>query len=573
MTSQRFWHSLQITLTDMLSNYQRHCYKESQKRLCFALAEYKLSARCVLVGIFVLFTHIFCFHTEAYIEGPWLWMITKGANINTDYLAITSRGAITERYVTEHGINEHDTLGQLRWTRGRIRPTVDCLFWILGCYSNNVNQVINEVGLSADRNLDYHTAYALINVISSRNQRNVRMGVGSDDAVKVWLNGEVVHINNVDRGTAGIQDLFRVNLNAGDNLLLVKVTDNQRDWGMFFEIYLGAENFTTNLPTNDGVPLTGYPTVTLATQMFDRYRQAFQQPKIQRVLPNILDWLEIPENRALLTPERIEIIVDHPELLGTFGADAEFVNHVKDTPEIGHFFRDPDFQTLIQDEAVLSEFTMLIREDASAQARKREDVNRDGVVNIQDLTLVSTHFGKIGRSIADVNGDGVVNIVDLTLVAAAIGDSAGAPSVWSRDLEIGPTRNQVEQWLHQAWQVNFTDPAFQRGLLVLQQLLAMLTPKETVLLPNYPNPFNPETWIPYQLSKPTDVTLRIYSVNGALVRTLVLGHQPAGVYESKSRAAYWDGKNERVEPVASGIYFYTLKTGEFTSTRKMLIRK
>ena len=378
---------------------------------------------CYLVG--VLLTGTVCAPAAAYVEGPWLWMIAKGANIKTDYLAITSRGAITERYIAEHGISEHDTLGQLRWTRGRIRSTVDCLFWILGCRSNNVNEVVNAVGLSNDRNLDYHTAYALINVVSPRQQRNIRMGVGSDDAVKVWLNGEVVHINNVDRGTTGIQDLFRVNLNAGDNLLLVKVTDNQRDWGMFFEIYLGAANFTTTLPTNNGSRPTAYPRVTLATQIFDRYGQTFRQPEIQSVLPNILRWLEVPENRARLTPEFIEIMVEHPELLRTFGVDAESVNYIKDTPEIGDFFKDPDFQTLIQDETALSEFIMLVQEDASAQIRKPEDINRDGHVNIQDLTFVSTHFGKTGRSLADVNKDGVVDIRDLVQVASALTEQAG----------------------------------------------------------------------------------------------------------------------------------------------------
>ena len=98
-------------------------------------------------------------------------------------------------------------------------------------------------------------------------------------------------------------------------------------------------------------------------------------------------------------------------------------------------------------------------------------------------------------------------------------------------------------------------------------------PEETSLLPNYPNPFNPETWIPYQLSKPAEVTLHIYGVNGALIRTLSLGHQAAGIYQNRSRAAYWDGKNALGEPVASGLYFYTLTAGDFTATRKMLIRK
>ena len=98
-------------------------------------------------------------------------------------------------------------------------------------------------------------------------------------------------------------------------------------------------------------------------------------------------------------------------------------------------------------------------------------------------------------------------------------------------------------------------------------------PQQTQLLANYPNPFNPETWIPYQLSEPAEVTLRIYSVNGVLIRTLALGHQPAGNYQRQSHAAYWDGKNELGEPVASGLYFYTLTAGDFTATRKLLIRK
>ena len=95
----------------------------------------------------------------------------------------------------------------------------------------------------------------------------------------------------------------------------------------------------------------------------------------------------------------------------------------------------------------------------------------------------------------------------------------------------------------------------------------------TALLPNYPNPFNPETWIPYQLAEPAEVTLNIYAVDGKLIRTLALGHQTAGAYHTKARAAYWDGRNSVGERVASGIYFYTITAGEFTATQKMLIRK
>ena len=97
--------------------------------------------------------------------------------------------------------------------------------------------------------------------------------------------------------------------------------------------------------------------------------------------------------------------------------------------------------------------------------------------------------------------------------------------------------------------------------------------RETDLAQNYPNPFNPETWIPYQLSQPSDVSIQIYDGAGRLVRTLGIGVKAAGAYRTRSRAAYWDGKNEMGERVASGTYFYTLRTPEFSATRRMVILK
>ncbi len=256
--------------------------------------------------------------------------------------------------------------------------------------------------------------------------------------------------------------------------------------------------------------------------------------------------------------------------------------------------------------------------------RLREDVNLDGVVDILDLTLVAASFGKPAKMLdpsyipgdinkdgivdsadlaeitilneylgysssdirailrageenyvynpADVNGDGIIDIVDLVLVAGALGNKAAAPAAWAR-YGLVFTKSDVQQWLSQAQQQNLTDPASHRGILFLQQLLAALTPKKTSLLPNYPNPFNPETWIPYQLAAPADVSISIYAVDGKLVRLLDLGHQTVGIYQGKSRAAHWDGKNFFGESVASGVYFYTLKAGDFKATRKMLIRK
>ena len=204
--------------------------------------------------------------------------------------------------------------------------------------------------------------------------------------------------------------------------------------------------------------------------------------------------------------------------------------------------------------------------------RLKEDVNNDGIVNIQDLVLVAGALGKTGLNAADVNGDEIVNIQDLVLVAGALGNSTAAPTLNSQSLST-LTAADVKSWLSQARHLNLTDTTSQRGILFLEQLLAALTPKETALLANYPNPFNPETWIPYHLSKPADVTLYIFAVNGTLVRMLTLGHQAAGMYQNRNRAAYWDGKNEFGEKVASGVYFYTLSAGDFSATRKMLIWK
>ena len=200
------------------------------------------------------------------------------------------------------------------------------------------------------------------------------------------------------------------------------------------------------------------------------------------------------------------------------------------------------------------------------------DVNGDGIVNIQDLVLVAGKLGQTGTNSADINDDGQINIQDLVLVAGALGTTAAAPSLHPQALEM-LTATEVKQWLSEAQQLGLTDAMSQRGILFLQQLLAKLTPKETILLANYPNPFNPETWIPYHLAKDADVTLHIYAVNGTLVRTLTLGHQAAGMYQNRSRAAYWDGRNEFGEKGASGLYFYTLTAGDFSATRKLLIMK
>ena len=200
------------------------------------------------------------------------------------------------------------------------------------------------------------------------------------------------------------------------------------------------------------------------------------------------------------------------------------------------------------------------------------DVNSDGLVNILDLILIASSLGQFGQNEADVNGDKVVNILDLILAAGMFEEPAAAPSAQPQVPET-LTAVEVQGWLIDARALQVRDPIMKRGFLVLKQLLVSLTPKETELLSNYPNPFNPETWIPYRLAKDANVTLTIYDGSGQVVHTLDVGHRIAAVYESRSKAIYWDGRNGLGERVVSGIYFYTLTAGDFSATRRMVILK
>ena len=178
--------------------------------------------------------------------------------------------------------------------------------------------------------------------------------------------------------------------------------------------------------------------------------------------------------------------------------------------------------------------------------------------------------GKIWQPMS--SGDGVVNVLDLILVAGMFDSAAAAPSAQPQVPET-LTAVEVQGWLTDARALEIRDPIMKRGFVVLEQLLVSLTPKETELLANYPNPFNPETWMPYRLAEDAFVTLTIYDQSGHIIRTLEIGHQIASAYENRSKAIYWNGRNRLGEQVTSGVYFYTLTAGDYSATRKMIILK
>ena len=201
------------------------------------------------------------------------------------------------------------------------------------------------------------------------------------------------------------------------------------------------------------------------------------------------------------------------------------------------------------------------------------DVNGDGSVDDKDVdAIIVAVAAKITAAKYDVNADGKVDFNDVVAVSANKGSAANAPTLLGRKfsaLEVKALQEQIDLLIASGDR----SPAAIKTLIYLQQLIAMARPEKTQLLANYPNPFNPETWIPYELATDTNVRITIYTPTGVVVRTLTLGHQTAGYYTDRERAAYWDGRNASGEQVASGIYFYQLETDEMSTLRKMVILK
>ena len=511
------------------------------------------------------------FPTEApKIEGPWLWVVlpgTVGEELDsTDLLSEASGGMVTEVEVATRGATEGGSVGDSVWTSHRLPPAGE----------NNIEDMLKSV-------IRDGTIYGSVSLHSPREQ-NTTMYVGGDRGVRVWLNGTLIY-ERLNRDWAdNYTDFFPVTLQQGRNVLLVAVhtvgngffgfepgTDYTVSTGVGYTfsktLIHSNDTFTLDIRAENITDLAGW-----------QFDIAFDPAALEAISVTEGNFLKTDGGTTFFQGGSIDnasgkitgLSAARLSTQGVSGTGVLLQVRFKAKSAGGTQLALQKFQfgstTGDSIPAGPHEIRITVEERLATG-----DVNRDGVVSILDLILVAQQLGRRvpAGSAVDVNGDGVVSILDLIRVAQGIAGSPAAPVIAKESVDAAT----IVAWIAQARLEDDGSLAFKQGIANLERLLASLIPEETALLANYPNPFNPETWIPYQLAESAEVTLTIYDMNGQMVRHLAVGHQAAGMYQSRSRAAYWDGRNQVGELVASGLYFYTLTAGEFSATRRMLILK
>ena len=477
---------------------------------------------------------------------------------------------MTEQMIGTAGATEGNAVGEAVWTRDRLPPS-------------GRNNLVDMMG----RRFPDGVMYGAV-ILSSPIEQDTVLHLGSDQEVRVWLNGEVMYQRARSGHAEDFIEAFPITLQQGTNVLLVAVgtrpddatnlfigldADTKYALGTYIE-YVFSES---SIHTGDTftVDVRAVEVIDLAGWQFDL---AFDPAILEAKGVREGDFLKSDGGNTFFQSGQIDnsagkitgLIAGRISEGGASGSGSllQVTFNAKSEGETSVALDNFEFGSITGANIPASPLEVRITVE---ERLLTGDVNRDGRVSILDLILVAQQLGKrvAAGSPVDINADGIVNIFDLTLVAQGI-VGAAAPAVATGRVDAAT----LEAWIAEARLADDGSIVFQQGIANLQSLLTtLIIPEETALHANYPNPFNPETWIPYQLAIPAEVALTIYGMNGGVVRRLEVGHQAAGTYQSRNRALHWDGRNQDGEPLASGLYFYTLRAGEFTATRRMLIRK
>ena len=502
------------------------------------------------------------------IEGPWLWVVLPDTRLgDTDLLSETSGGTVTETKIATHGAIKGGSIGDSVWTSYRLPPTG----------KDNIADMLKQ-------SIDGRVIYGSVSLHSPREQETT-MYVGSDDGIKVWLNGALIHQEFWWRGDPeDYTDFFPVTLKQGRNVLLVAAYTHANGFfgfepGTEYTVSTGvgytfsqtpihlSDTFTLNIRAENISNLAGW-----------QFDIVFDPAALEAIGVSEGDFLKTDGGTTFFHGGSIDNAAGKIEGLtaarlssqgatGT-GVLLQVTFKAKTAGETQLTLQNFQFGSTTGDNipAGPHEIHFTVEEQLTTG-----DVNRDGVVSILDLVLVVRQLGGsvAAGSPVDLNGDGIVTILDLIFVAQRIAGSPAAPTAGTESVDAA----MIEAWIAQARLEDDGSLAFKEGIENLQALLHSLIPERTALLCNYPNPFNPETWIPYHLAESADVKLTIYDTKGAVVRRFDLGYQRTGYYTDRSKAVYWDGRNGTGESVASGPYFYHLRAGEYSATRRLVILK
>ena len=583
------------------------------------------------------------------IEGPWLWMVVPTARKSVlevaasgkDYLATASAGAVTEQQIAMNGATVGERVKNRVWTLGKLAPTG----------GNNITDMVNAIGLKKG-SIDYHVAYGAITLDSPRRQ-NTQMYVGSDDSVKVWLNGVLVYNKLADRAASNYQERFPVTLKKGKNILFVAVYNGIGWWSGFFGFKNNA--VYSVVPVDPGVipdpilaivvrdtlglapgkSITKQALKKLTTLEASSYNieeltgqegtiadltglehatklesLSLENNQIQNIAPltklTQLEYLWIQNNpikdlKPLANLKQLKYLFVSVNKIGTLRKYVDLTQ----LEALGIYGSGKSIQGLnllakLQQLRSLSVVSGKVKNLGFLKGLKQlEDLSLDHnaisnlspLAGLTQLTYLSLSDNKIGNlkplakltqlTYLDLDDNKIRNVTPLAkltklqiLYLANNQIRNVTPLAKLTNLEMLWLKgNPIQDLspLRRLTNLEYVDVEVPGQVAAAPATVAV--PNQTALLANYPNPFNPETWIPYHLTAPADVTLTIYAVDGKVVRRLDLGHQAAGFYQNRSRAAYWDGRNTVGERVASGVYFYTLTAGDFSATQKMLIRK